>query len=103
MEESEAKAVPSALNERCTIVVPCYNEARRLQSEKFVEFVHAARDIDLLFVNDGSTDNTQEVLERLQRVCGPSVSVLHKPVNGGRAKPYAMACCAPSRLGEAVS
>ena len=86
MEESEAKAVPSALNDRCTIVVPCYNEARRLQSEKFVEFVHAARDIDLLFVNDGSTDNTQEVLERLQRVCGPSVSVLHKPVNGGKSE-----------------
>ncbi len=86
MDESEAKAVPSALNNRCTIVVPCYNEARRLRSEKFVEFVHAARDIDLLFVNDGSTDNTQEVLERLQRVCGPSVSVLHKPVNGGKSE-----------------
>ena len=86
MEESEAKAVPSALDYRCTIVVPCYNEARRLPSEKFVEFVHAAHDIDLLFVNDGSTDRTLETLERLQRVCGPTVSVLNKPVNGGKAE-----------------
>lgn len=86
MEENEAKAEPSALEDRCTIVVPCYNEALRLPSEKFVEFVHAAHDIDLLFVNDGSTDNTLEVLERLECVCGPSVSVLHKPVNGGKSE-----------------
>lgn len=71
---------------RCTIVVPCYNEARRLPSEKFVEFLHASHNVDFLFVNDGSTDNTLDILERLQRVCGPSVSVLHKPVNGGKSE-----------------
>jgi dolichyl-phosphate beta-glucosyltransferase len=86
VEVNAAKAVPSASEDRCTIVVPCYNEARRLPSEKFVEFLHAAHDIELLFVNDGSTDNTLEVLERLQRVCGPSVAVLHKPVNGGKSE-----------------
>jgi dolichyl-phosphate beta-glucosyltransferase len=86
VEVSEAQAEFPALDDRCTIVVPCYNEARRLPSEKFVEFVHARHDIDLLFVNDGSSDNTLEVLERLQRVCGPTVSVLHKPVNGGKSE-----------------
>jgi dolichyl-phosphate beta-glucosyltransferase len=86
VEVSEAQAEQRALDDRCTIVVPCYNEARRLPSEKFVEFVHARHDIDLLFVNDGSSDNTLEVLERLQRVCGPTVSVLHKPVNGGKSE-----------------
>ena len=83
VHESEAE---SNSGTGCTIVVPCYNEARRLPSEKFVEFLHATRDIDLLFVNDGSSDNTLEVLERLQRVCGPSVTILHKPVNGGKGE-----------------
>lgn len=84
--ENEAALAPSSTENRCTIVVPCYNEARRLPSEKFVEFVHAGRDIDFLFVNDGSTDNTLEVLERLQRVCGPSVGLLNKTVNAGKAE-----------------
>jgi dolichyl-phosphate beta-glucosyltransferase len=77
---------PISVNHRCTIVVPCYNEAHRLPSEKFVEFVHEGYDIDFLFVNDGSKDNTLEALERLQRVCGPTVSVLDKKVNGGKAE-----------------
>jgi len=84
--ENEAVPAPSTPENRCTIVVPCYNEARRLPSEKFVEFVHAAHGIDFLLVNDGSKDNTLEVLERLQRVCGPSVSVLNKSVNSGKAE-----------------
>jgi dolichyl-phosphate beta-glucosyltransferase len=74
------------VNHRCTIVVPCYNEAHRLPSEKFVEFVHEQHDIDLLFVNDGSTDNTIEILDRLQRVCGSAVTLLNKKVNGGKAE-----------------
>jgi len=79
------------LKDRCTIVVPCYNEAHRLPSEKFVEFVHEGRNhegpnIDFLFVNDGSTDDTLALLERLQRVCGPAVSVLDKNINGGKAE-----------------
>jgi dolichyl-phosphate beta-glucosyltransferase len=86
VRENEAEAAPAQSNNRCTIVVPCYNEARRLPSEKFVEFVHATHDIDFLFVNDGSTDGTLAVLERLQRVCGPSVKVLNKTVNGGKSE-----------------
>jgi dolichyl-phosphate beta-glucosyltransferase len=83
--ESELQAQLS-VNHRCTIVVPCYNEGRRLPSEKFVEFIHEQHDIDFLFVNDGSTDNTLEVLERLRWVCGPTVGVLDKKVNGGKAE-----------------
>jgi dolichyl-phosphate beta-glucosyltransferase len=83
--DSEEQTPQNAHN-RCTIVVPCYNEAHRLPSEKFVEFVHEGYDVDLLFVNDGSSDNTLEVLERLQRVCGPAVNVLDKKRNAGKAE-----------------
>ena len=85
MGEREEQTPHSARN-RCTIVVPCYNEAHRLPAEKFVEFVHEGHDVDFLFVNDGSTDNTLELLERLRRVCGPAVSVLDKKTNAGKAE-----------------
>ena len=78
--------MPARTSIRCTIVVPCYNEAHRLPAERFVEFLHREHEIGFLFVNDGSTDNTLEILETLQRVCGPSVEVLHKPVNAGKSE-----------------
>jgi dolichyl-phosphate beta-glucosyltransferase len=83
LQDTEAETSTTG---RCTIVVPCYNEADRLPAEKFVEFLHRQRGITFLFVNDGSKDNTLEVLERLQRACGPRVEVLHKPKNAGKAE-----------------
>ena len=85
MGEDEIQT-PQSVHNRCAIVVPCYNEAHRLPSEKFVEFLHEGHDVDFLFVNDGSTDNTLKVLEELQRVCGSAVIVLDKKVNAGKAE-----------------
>jgi dolichyl-phosphate beta-glucosyltransferase len=45
------------------IVIPCYNEAQRLQVHKFQEFVGAGHPQRFLFVNDGSTDSTLTVLK----------------------------------------
>lgn len=47
---------------RAIVVVPCYNEARRLNLEEFCAFLLAHDEIDLLFVDDGSTDATAELL-----------------------------------------
>lgn len=43
------------------VVVPCYNESTRLDRGEFARLV-ADPSISLLFVDDGSTDNTCEVL-----------------------------------------
>jgi len=45
--------------EKICLVVPCYNEAKRLDFEKFGEW---EQNHCLLFVNDGSKDNTVEIL-----------------------------------------
>lgn len=47
------------------IIIPCYNEAARLDRAKFAAFtgMAAAHDIGLLFVDDGSSDATLEVLQ----------------------------------------
>jgi glycosyltransferase involved in cell wall biosynthesis len=57
------------------IVVPCYNEAARLDVEAFRRFAanHGQR---LLLVNDGSTDATLAVLERLS-AADPQHFLLH--------------------------
>ena len=49
-----------------TIVIPCYNEAERLQVSRFQAFTCARHLLRFLFVNDGSTDGTGKVLEALQ-------------------------------------
>jgi dolichyl-phosphate beta-glucosyltransferase len=50
---------------RTCIVIPCYNESARLRIAEFLEFVATHDQIDFLFVNDGSTDSTLNLLERL--------------------------------------
>jgi glycosyltransferase involved in cell wall biosynthesis len=71
---------------RCTIVVPCYNEAARLKPERFLEFLEQDPQVDFLFVNDGSRDQTLEVLHALQARCSERVVVLDKQPNGGKAE-----------------
>lgn len=45
------------------IVIPCYNEGSRLHFPKFKESLLAISTLHLLFVNDGSTDDTEQLLQ----------------------------------------
>ena len=47
------------------IVIPCYNEARRLRIEQFELFLAHEQHILLLFVDDGSKDDTASLLKKL--------------------------------------
>ena len=69
----------------CTIVVPCYNEARRLDLQAFLAHVLRHHDT-FLFVNDGSTDQTGRLLDELCDVSPASFRVLHLPQNRGKAE-----------------
>jgi glycosyltransferase involved in cell wall biosynthesis len=48
-----------------TIIIPCYNEEKRLPVDAFLSFVKTNKDVQFLFVNDGSKDGTAEVLKNL--------------------------------------
>ncbi len=67
-------------------VVPCYNEAARLPRQEFLSFDGGPHRVEFLMVNDGSRDNTLEVLKEMQAASGGRISVLDQPVNGGKAE-----------------
>jgi len=66
-------------------VVPCYNEAGRLPEGAFLEFARRQSDTAFLFVNDGSTDDTAGMLERLCAAGNGKFAALNLPRNLGKA------------------
>lgn len=73
------------MKQKTTIVVPCYNEAERFSTDQAIALVEA-EDLHLLLVNDGSTDETQAVLEKLANEHPDRVAVLHLSENVGKAE-----------------
>lgn len=71
---------------RTIVVVPCYNEARRLDAEAFVSFAETHPDIRFLFVNDGSTDGTPELLAGLERRHPEALRAMSLASNSGKAE-----------------
>jgi dolichyl-phosphate beta-glucosyltransferase len=69
-----------------TLVVPCYNEASRLDAPAFLSALENSPWLHLLFVNDGSTDDTARVLEALEQRAPHRISVLSLPQNMGKAE-----------------
>lgn len=77
----------SIIQNRCVgVVIPCYNEENRLKSEEFINFVEENSGYHLCFVNDGSTDNTMQVLQNLRKGREEYVSIYNCPKNVGKAE-----------------
>ena len=78
----------TAMASQTAIIVPCYNEEKRLKKAEFLRFLtgpgsklHA-----MLFVNDGSTDATLEVLKSLESEMPARIKVVNCEENGGKAE-----------------
>jgi glycosyltransferase involved in cell wall biosynthesis len=69
-----------------TLVVPCYNEADRLDRDSFVEFSKQNPDIGFLFVNDGSTDTTASLITSMITEADSRMKLLNLPENSGKAE-----------------
>lgn len=66
------------------LVVPCFNEATRLDGQAYLDFAAAHPQIRLLFVNDGSDDGTPGMLDRLKGRAPGAVDVIHLPARQGK-------------------
>lgn len=78
---------------RAIVVIPCYNESRRLNTRKLVEFIERYTAIDLLLVNDGSSDATAEILEHLRKAYPERCTILHLAANSGKAEAVRQGIC----------
>lgn len=68
------------------VIVPCFNEAHRLEAGEFIRFAQTHTDVSLFFVNDGSTDATGIVLQRLKTDLQNRVQVITLPTNKGKGE-----------------
>jgi glycosyltransferase involved in cell wall biosynthesis len=68
-----------------SLVVPMWNEAARIEATVVAladAFGH--RDVEILFVDDGSDDGTADVVEREAKECGLDAGVVRLPMNRGK-------------------
>jgi dolichyl-phosphate beta-glucosyltransferase len=68
------------------IVVPCYNEEKRLDVARFSKFTSSPHNVTFLFVDDGSADGTTRLLESLKMSDSTKFTVLSLPQNRGKAE-----------------
>jgi len=68
------------------IVVPCYNEAGRLDLMSFNKFLNQKKNYTICFVNDGSSDNTLEILKSFQAGRESRIHIYDAPRNNGKAE-----------------
>ncbi len=68
------------------IVVPCYNERERLPVSDFLEFLQAQPGVGFLFVDDGSQDNTAELLAGLVARHADRCQLMRLEQNVGKAE-----------------
>lgn len=68
------------------VVVPCYNEEKRLDVDTFYTFAQQHSAFHFVFVNDGSRDNTAQRLAELCERLPKRFSWLDLEKNGGKAE-----------------
>jgi hypothetical protein len=68
------------------VVIPCYNEEKRLKTKEFANFVHNNHGYHICFVNDGSKDKTLDVLKEFQQGKEGYISIYDCEKNGGKAE-----------------
>lgn len=67
------------------IIIPCYNESSRIEKKLFIDFLETHHNITLCFVNDGSTDNTLQVLNEINMNNPDKTFVVNLERNSGKA------------------
>ncbi len=70
---------------RVILAIPCFNEERRLPRDAVRALVRDS-DLDIVLVDDGSTDGTHDLLEALRREAPDRVALLALPANLGKAE-----------------
>lgn len=68
------------------IIIPCYNEAKRLPVKSYSDFLENEKQVSILFVNDASSDKTMEVLTTLGAKHPNQIRIIQNEYNLGKAE-----------------
>jgi glycosyltransferase involved in cell wall biosynthesis len=66
------------------LVIPCYNEEKRLRQDEMLRLIEAG--LHLVLVNDGSVDKTLPLLQGLAAKHSQAIEVLNLKENSGKAE-----------------
>ena len=68
------------------IIIPCFNEEKRLDSNQFTKYLTYNKHIHFIFINDGSSDNTGSLINKLKNEFPKYITVLNNDTNKGKAE-----------------
>jgi len=63
---------------RISVIMPCYNAARYVEEAVACVMNQTYPDVELIIVDDGSTDGSVEILERLAARYSPKITLLYQ-------------------------
>ena len=65
------------------IIIPCYNEEKRLNIHSFRKWLEDFNDFHICFVNDGSSDNTLKILTKFKQEYSDRITIINRKKNQG--------------------
>ncbi|MGW1453732.1 glycosyl transferase family 2 [Salegentibacter sp. 24] len=68
------------------IIIPCFNEVQRIDKQSYINFLKHTLDVNLVFSDDGSTDNTISVLKEIKASYENRVHIYVSIRNHGKAE-----------------
>lgn len=68
-----------------SIIIPCYNEANRFPTERYLQFLKQQPEVRLVFVDDGSSDTTEKVLSAIVAAFPKQTNLIVLEKNQGKA------------------
>ena len=71
---------------KVVIIIPCYNEADRLDTNNFIDYLSQNTHLHFIFVDDGSTDNTNLIIKQIILKFNSLASLLINETNKGKAE-----------------
>jgi glycosyltransferase involved in cell wall biosynthesis len=89
------------MSNRATLIIPCYNEALRFNAASVGTLLDDDA-VDLVLVDDGSTDATRKILEQMAHVRPNRVRVVGLDKNGGKAEAVRRGLAAAIEAGAGI-
>ena len=80
--ETKPDPIPPATSARISVVMPCYNAAPFVREAVECVMGQTRGDVELIVVDDGSTDASRDLLHALAAAHGPRMRVLHQDRKG---------------------